>query len=272
MKKVFLILVCLVACQMTFAGNTDNQTTEGTDFWVTFLRADADSPTVLSLAISAKEATDVTINNPYTGFTKTLHVPANTTVMDTINKADAYSSSAAMTRGITGRDLKLVVVADEALANGGRKLTCDIVNNGSCDVNLADCNVVYTLYKKKHFHEKSFLADVKVNVNLPAGAKASSVLGKNLTIEYQLPSQFCNGISTDADCYMFLALDPKNESGDDNLENNFAFITSSDAKPLKVFNNEITNDVKILTADLRSKITNYYTGAELIGYLAKELK
>ena len=92
MKKVFLMLVCLVACQMTFAGNTDNQTTEGTDFWVTFLRADADSPTVLSLAISAKEATDVTINNPYTGFTKTLHVPANTTVMDTINKADAYSS------------------------------------------------------------------------------------------------------------------------------------------------------------------------------------
>lgn len=188
------------------------------------------------------------------------------------NKTDAYSSSAAMTRGITGRDLKLVVVADEALANGGRKLTYDIVNNGSCDVNLADCNVVYTLYKKKHFHEKSFLADVKVNVNLPAGAKASSVLGKNLTIEYQLPSQFCNGISTDADCYMFLALDPKNESGDDNLENNFAFITSSDAKPLKVFNNEITNDVKILTADLRSKITNDYTGAELIGYLAKELK
>lgn len=188
------------------------------------------------------------------------------------NKSNAYSSSTAATRGITGRDLKLEVIADEALANGNRKLTYDIVNNGTGDVNLADCNVVYTLYKKKHFHEKSFLADVNVNVILPAGAKASSVLGKKLTIEYQLPSQFCNGISTDADCYMFLALDPKNESGDDNIENNFAFITSSDAKPLKVFNNEITNDVKILTADLRSKITNDYTGAELIGYLAKELK
>ncbi len=188
------------------------------------------------------------------------------------NKVDAYSSSAAATRGITGIDLKLEVIADEALANGNRKLTYDIVNNGTGDVNLADCNVVYTLYKKKHFHEKSILADVNVNVILPAGAKASSVLGKKLTIEYQLPSQFCNGISTDADCYMFLALDPKNESGDDNLENNFAFITSSDAKPLKVFNNEITNDVKILTADLGSKIRNDYTGAELIGYLAKELK
>ena len=188
------------------------------------------------------------------------------------NKANAYSSSAAATRGITGIDLKLEVIADEALANGNRKLTYDIVNNGTGDVNLADCNVVYTLYKKKHFHEKSILADANVNVILPAGAKASSVLGKKLTIEYQLPSQFCNGISTDADCYMFLALDPKNESGDDNLENNFAFITSSDAKPLKVFNNEITNDVKILTADLGSKIRNDYTGAELIGYLAKELK
>lgn len=188
------------------------------------------------------------------------------------NDPTAYSSSTAATRGITGRDLKLEVIADEALANGNRKLTYDIVNNGTGDVNLADCNVVYTLYKKKHFHEKSFLADVKVDAILPAGAKASSVLGKKLTIEYQLPSQFCNGISTDADCYMFLALDPKNESGDDNLENNFAFITSSDAKPLKVFNNEITNEVKILTADLRSKIANDYTGVELIGYLAKALK
>ena len=188
------------------------------------------------------------------------------------NDANAYSSSTAATRGITGVDLKLEVIADEALANGNRKLTYDIVNNGTGDVNLADCNVVYSLYKKKHFHEKSFLADVKVDAVLPAGAKASSVLGKKLTIEYQLPSVFCNGMSTDADCYMFLALDPKNESGDDNLENNFAFITSSDAKPLKVFNNEITNDVKILTADLSTKITNDYTGSELIGRLAKELK
>ena len=188
------------------------------------------------------------------------------------NDTKAYSSTAAATRGITGVDLKLVVVADEALANGNRKLTYDIVNNGTGNVNLSDCNVVYTLYKKKHFHEKSFLADVKVDAVLPAGAKVSSVLGKKLTIEYKLPSVFNNGELTDAECYMFLALDPKNESGDDNLENNFAFITSSDAKPLKVFNNEITNDVKILTADLSSKITNDYTGVELIGYLAKELK
>jgi C1A family cysteine protease len=188
------------------------------------------------------------------------------------NDANAYSSSTAATRGITGVDLKLEVIADEALANGNRKLTYDIVNKGTGDVNLSNSNVVYSLYKKKHFHEKSILADVKVDAVLPAGAKVSSVLGKQLTIEYQLPSVFCNGELTDAECYMFLALDPKNESGDDNLENNFAFITSSDAKPLKVFNNEITNDVKILTADLSTKITNDYTGSELIGRLAKELK
>ncbi len=188
------------------------------------------------------------------------------------NDAKAYVNSTAATRGISGVDLKLEVVSDEALANGNRKLTYDIVNKGTGDVNLADCNVVYSLYKKKHFHEKSIMADVKVDAVLPAGAKASTVLGKKLTIEYQLPSVFCNGELTDAECYMFLALDPKNESGDDNLDNNFAFITSADAKPLKVFNNEITNEVKILTADLSSKIINDYTGAELIGRLAKELK
>lgn len=188
------------------------------------------------------------------------------------NDANAYVNKTAATRGISGVDLKLEVIADEALANGNRKLTYDIVNNGTGDVNLSNSNVVYSLYKKKHFHEKSILADVKVDAVLPAGAKASSVLGKQLTIEYQLPSVFCNGELTDAECYMFLALDPKNESGDDNLENNFAFITSSDAKPLKVFNNEITNEVKILTADLSSKIINDYSGAELIGRLAKEMK
>lgn len=184
----------------------------------------------------------------------------------------ASSSNTAATRGITGVDLKLEVIADEALANGNRKLTYDIVNNGTSDVDLANSNVVYSLYKKKHFHEKATLANVNVNAVLPAGAKASDVLGKKLTIEYQLPSQFSNGISTDAQCYMFLALDPKNECGDDNLDNNFAFITSSDAKPLTVFNNAISGDVKVLTADLRSKIVNDYTGAELMGRLAKELK
>ena len=92
MKKVFLMLACLMMWHGTLLANTDNQTTEGTDFWVTFLRADADNPTVLSLAISAKEAAEVTISNPHTGFTKTLSVPANTTVMDTLSKTDAYSS------------------------------------------------------------------------------------------------------------------------------------------------------------------------------------
>ncbi len=188
------------------------------------------------------------------------------------NDKDYSTSNTAATRGISGVDLKLEVVSDEALANGNRKLTYDIINNGTSDVNLSNSNIVYTLYKKKHFHEKSILADVNVNAILPAGAKASSVLGKQLTIEYQLPSQFSNGVSTDAQCYMFLALDPKNESGDDNLENNFAFITSSDAKPFTVFNNEIAGDVKVFAADLRSKITNDYTGAELIGRLAKEME
>lgn len=188
------------------------------------------------------------------------------------NNANAYSSSIAATRGISGVDLKLEVVADEALANGMRKLTYDIVNNGTSDVNLSNSDIVYSLFKKKHFYRKATLANVKVDAVIPAGAKASSVLGKKLTIEYQLPSQFRDGQSTDTECYMFLALDPKNECGDDNLDNNFVFITSSNAKPLNVFNNEITNEVKILSADLRSKIINDYTGAELIGRLAKEMK
>lgn len=84
-KQFFYTLFCCLAL-MPFVGTkadtvVDGQSTEGKDFWVTFLKADSydgdDKPIELSLSISAKEACDVTIENKYSGFSKTISLAAN---------------------------------------------------------------------------------------------------------------------------------------------------------------------------------------------------
>ncbi len=56
------------------------QSTEGKDFWVTFLKADSydsdDKKIELSLTISAKNACEVTIENTYSGYRKTISLAA----------------------------------------------------------------------------------------------------------------------------------------------------------------------------------------------------
>lgn len=58
----------------------DGQSTEGKDFWVTFLKTDSydgdDKPIELSLSISAKQACSVTIENAYSKYSKTITLAA----------------------------------------------------------------------------------------------------------------------------------------------------------------------------------------------------
>ena len=67
--------------------------TEGRDFWVTFLRAADDDPTELKLTISAKEACKVTIENPNNGFSRTVDVTDNSSTEMVMAKANCYSST-----------------------------------------------------------------------------------------------------------------------------------------------------------------------------------
>ena len=65
----------------------EGQSTEGKDFWVTFLQADQKTSKngelgsynklILQLSISAREDCDVTIQNPFTNYSETVHVTAN---------------------------------------------------------------------------------------------------------------------------------------------------------------------------------------------------
>ncbi len=79
MKKQFLFGLVLVAfCWLP--SSLFAQTTEGTDFWVTFLQADQGGADFsLDLAISSRYNCKVTISNPYTGYTEDIIVLPNIT-------------------------------------------------------------------------------------------------------------------------------------------------------------------------------------------------
>ena len=70
-KQLFNVLLCCLLV-VPFVGimADEGQSTEGTDFWVTFLKADQDANNdiTLSLTISARDTSKVVICNPYTGY------------------------------------------------------------------------------------------------------------------------------------------------------------------------------------------------------------
>ena len=90
-KQLFLGLVLAAFCMLPF--NLFAQSTQGTDFWVTFMRAMDDSPQELSLSFStpAKKA-KVTINNEATGYLNdTITVYADSVIKIILNTND-YNS------------------------------------------------------------------------------------------------------------------------------------------------------------------------------------
>jgi len=79
MKTKFLYSLMLTTA-LLFGGwltHTSAQTTEGKEFWVSFMRSDASNPENLSLTFSAKRACEVTVFNDYTGFNQVVQVEAN---------------------------------------------------------------------------------------------------------------------------------------------------------------------------------------------------
>ncbi len=96
MKRLLksLTLVALFAGMTIPAWGQASPSTEGRDFWVTFLRADEDSggPEKLTLTISARNKCTVTIENTSTGLNRRLTVnPGNTTIPMINEKASCYS-------------------------------------------------------------------------------------------------------------------------------------------------------------------------------------
>ena len=92
MKKQLLFGVALALTSLLPNG-LFAQSTEGTDFWVTFLRANEDGPSGhnLSLVFAAKQTANVHIENTRTGYSQDVVVNGGQTYpLEYLNKADCY--------------------------------------------------------------------------------------------------------------------------------------------------------------------------------------
>ena len=71
------------------------QSTEGSDFWVTFLQADKDNnnPRYLMLCMSAREDCQVTITNPHSNYNKTVNVTAGQMYTETLYEGQSDPKS-----------------------------------------------------------------------------------------------------------------------------------------------------------------------------------
>ena len=116
-KQLFNVLLCslLVVPFMGIQADTidEGQSTEGKDFWVTFLQADQKTSKngeignynklILQLSISAREDCDVTIENPFTSYLETVHVTANEVKLVDLYEGHPVTTNARTEMATTGK-------------------------------------------------------------------------------------------------------------------------------------------------------------------------
>ena len=109
-KQLFKSLLCCLLV-VPFIGAKaqstvqDGQSTEGKDFWVTFMQADQDpnNDLTLSLSISSRENCEVTIVNPYSGYSEKVNVTAGEMQLVELYSGNVLVSNARSTMATTGK-------------------------------------------------------------------------------------------------------------------------------------------------------------------------
>ena len=108
-KQLFNVLLCCLMMVPTSRVMADTvvegQSTEGKDFWVTFLQADQDANNdlILSLSISSREDCQVTIANPFTGYSENVTVTANQMQLVELYEGNVLVSNARSAMKTTGK-------------------------------------------------------------------------------------------------------------------------------------------------------------------------
>ena len=109
-KQTFIALLCgllWVPFMGTKAQSTvaEGQSTEGKDFWVTFMQADQDdnNSLQLQLSISSREDCNVTITNPFTSYSETVSVTAGQMKLVTLYSGNVLSNNARSAMATTGK-------------------------------------------------------------------------------------------------------------------------------------------------------------------------
>ncbi len=151
MKKhlfaVLLFCLCLAPLTSTKAETVvEGQSTEGKDFWVTFLRADQDdnNQLELSLSISSREDCNVTITNPFTGYSETVSVSANNMTLVELYSGNVLADNARSAMAGTGKVCYAV--------NSEQVDTCALHVTATANISLFATN-----YKKATFDATNVL-------------------------------------------------------------------------------------------------------------------
>ena len=109
MKKqlycAFLFCIAALSAMPLSAQTSDGQSTEGKDFWVTFLQADQDpnNALTLSLSISSRQDCKVTLSNPFTGYSEEVDVVANQMKLVEIYNGNVLAGTARPAMTATGK-------------------------------------------------------------------------------------------------------------------------------------------------------------------------
>ncbi len=124
----------------------DGQSTEGKDFWVTFMQADQDdnNSLQLSLSISSREDCQVTITNPFTGYSENVTVTANQMQLVELYNGNVLSNNARTAMTSTGKVCYAV--------NSEKADTCALHVTSTANISLFATN-----YKKATFDATNVL-------------------------------------------------------------------------------------------------------------------
>jgi hypothetical protein len=107
-KQLFISLLCCLMIPVAGKAQStvvDGQSTEGKDFWVTFMQADQDpnNDLTLSLSISSREDCQVTITNPFTGYSENVTVTANQMQLVELYEGNVLVSNARSAMATSGK-------------------------------------------------------------------------------------------------------------------------------------------------------------------------
>ena len=122
------------------------QTTEGKDFWVTFMQADQDANNdlTLSLSISSRKDCQVIISNPFTNYSETISVTANVMEPVELYTGNVLAQNARNSMATTGKVCYAV--------NSEQVDTCALHVTATADISLFATN-----YKKATFDATNVL-------------------------------------------------------------------------------------------------------------------
>ncbi|MCQ2347845.1 MAG: T9SS type A sorting domain-containing protein [Paludibacteraceae bacterium] len=183
MKKILftsLLIGAALLPQLSLAQSTvkEGQSTEGKDFWVTFLQADQASSDggpydgynemILSLSLSARNACEVIIENPFTGYSETVQVEAGS-LKEVIlyNEGNARTTTARNKMAQTGKVCYAV--------NSEQVDTCALHVTSTENISLFAAN-----YKKATFDAtnviptQSLLSEYYIQTYTPSNHKGST--------------------------------------------------------------------------------------------------